>query len=109
MRLNEQRFLILASLARGPMHGYAIADEIRQLSDGHHTPRPGSLYHAIDKLVSSDLVIIDREDTVDGRMRRYYRLTETGIETLTAEASRRAQTAQAAIARMNPSTRGLLA
>ena len=90
------------------MHGYAIADEIRQLSDGHHTPRPGSLYHAIDKLVSNNLVIVDREDTVDGRLRRYYRLTETGTETLTAEAARRAQAAQAALARINPTLRGAL-
>lgn len=107
MRLNELRFLILAALAQEPLHGYALADEIEVLSDGHHTPRPGALYHAIDKLVDGNLVELDREEAVDGRVRRYYRLTTKGEETLAAEAKRRAAAAQAAlnrITRINPAT-----
>lgn len=107
MRLNEQRFLILAALAQTPLHGYALADEIRQLSNGHHTPRPGALYHAIDKLQEAQLVELDSEEQVDGRTRRYYRLTEKGQTTVTAEARRRAAAATAVINRMgnmNPIT-----
>lgn len=100
MRLNEQRFLILAALSRAPLHGYALAEEIRQLSDGHHTPRPGSLYHAIDKLVEGGIVEVDREETVDGRVRRYYRLTKSGESAVTVEAERRAAAAQAALNRI---------
>lgn len=100
MRLNEQRFLILAALARAPLHGYALAEQISELSAGHHTPRPGALYHSIDKLVEGGLVELDREETVDGRVRRYYRLTKSGHEAVTAEAERRAAAASAALGRV---------
>ena len=107
VRLNELRFLILAALGREPLHGYALAEEIELLSAGHHTPRPGALYHAIDKLSEAHLVELDREETVDGRVRRYYRLTESGQATVTAEAERRSQAAAAALDRItqiNPAT-----
>ncbi len=104
MHLNEQRFLILAALARTPLHGYALAEEIRDLSSGHHTPRPGALYHSLDKLVASGLVELDREEMVDGRLRRYYRITATGESTVTTEAERRAATATAALGRILGST-----
>ena len=100
MRLNEQRFLILAALAQSPLHGYALAEEIRQLSAGHHTPRPGTLYHAIDKLVEGGLVELDREEPVDGRVRRYYRLTNSGRTVVTSEAERRSAAASAALHRI---------
>lgn len=106
VRLNEQRFLTLAALANGPRHGYAIAEEIRSLSDGHHTPRPGSLYHALDKLVEQALVEMDREEVVGGRLRRYYRLTARGAETVATEAARRATTAHAALERVNDVSTG---
>ena len=104
MRLNEQRFLTLAALSSGPLHGYGIAEEIRVLSDGHHTPRPGTLYHSLDKLLDQGLVEIDREETVDGRLRRYYRLTAKGTETVNVEAQRRAAAAQAALSRIGQAT-----
>lgn len=100
MRLNELRFLILAALARTPLHGYALAEEIRLLSADHHTPRPGALYHAIDKLVEGQLVELDREEVVDGRSRRYYRLTSAGSTAVTVEANRRSAAASAAMARI---------
>ena len=64
-------------------------------------------YHAIDKLSEAHLVELDREETVDGRVRRYYRLTESGQATVTAEAERRSQAAAAALDRItqiNPAT-----
>jgi len=100
--LNEQRFYILTALASGPLHGYAIAEEIARVSDGSHAPRPGSLYHAIDKLIEQQLLELDREEVVDGRLRRYYRLTETGVLRLTDEATRRAASAQVALRRLHP-------
>ena len=100
MALNEQRFHILVSLARGPLHGYGIAEEISSITNGDSRPRPGSLYHALDKLVDQNLVELDREEVVDGRLRRYYRLTEQGTETLTAEAVRRQRSATVALDRL---------
>lgn len=85
MALNEQRFFILAAIAKGPLHGYVIAEEISKISDGSHTPRPGSLYHSLDKLMEQKLLTIDREEVVSGRLRRYYRLTEKGTARLTSK------------------------
>ena len=102
MALNEQRFYILTALAGGPLHGYALAEEIARISEGDHTPRPGSLYHAIDKLIEQRLLELDREDIVEGRLRRYYRLTETGAVRLADEANRRAASARVALGRLQP-------
>ena len=107
MALNEQRFFILAAIAKGPLHGYAIAEEISKISDGRHTPRPGSLYHSLDKLMEQELLTIDREEVVSGRLRRYYRLTEEGTARLTGEALRRAESAQVALQRLNIAFAGL--
>ena len=41
---------------------------------------------ALDRLTDEGLVEVDREETVDGRLRRYYRLTDPGIAALAAEA-----------------------
>lgn len=109
MALNEQRFLILTALADGPRHGYGIAEEIRAISSGARTPRPGSLYHALDKLVDAGLVEIDREVAVEGRLRRYYRLSGDGERTLADEAALRQATARTALRRLRPHVRSALA
>lgn len=38
----------------------------------------GTLHGALDRLVGEGLVVVDREETVEGRPRRYYRLTDAG-------------------------------
>ena len=45
---------------------------------------------------------MDREEIVDGRLRRYYRLTPAGIKRLGAEAARLQAHASTALARLNP-------
>lgn len=106
MSLNEQRFHILVALANGPLHGYGIAEAIKTDSAGELSPRAGSLYHALDKLAEKDLVVVDRDEVVDGRLRRYYRLTEHGTATLTNEATRRQRSAATALERLNTSLGG---
>lgn len=101
MTLNERRFYILTALANGPLHGYAIADEISAISDGHNKPRPGALYHSLDKLMEQNLLAVDREEVVNGRLRRYYRLTEVGSDLLSREATQRASSAKVALGRLN--------
>jgi len=101
MSLNDQRFHILVALANGPLHGYGIAEEIKAVTDGASSPRAGSLYHALDKLADQDLVSVDRDEVVDGRLRKYYRLTEHGSTTLADEATRRQRSATAALERLN--------
>lgn len=101
MALNEQRFNILLALAGAPLHGYAIAEEIDRLTEGAHKPRPGSLYHSLDKLTEQGLVEFDREEVVDGRLRRYYRLTEHGSATLGDQALQRQRSAALALERLD--------
>ena len=98
--LQEPTFLILAALAEAPMHGYGVIQEVAALSDGRVRLRPGTLYGAIDRLVEQQLVRADREEIVEGRLRRYYRLTDTGAALLEAEAKRLASNAAAAVSRL---------
>lgn len=106
MKVNEQRFHILIALTGGALHGYGIAEEIAKITDGEIRPRAGSLYHALDKMVEQSLVALDREEAVDGRLRRYYRLTPEGTETLTYEARRRQRSAMVAVDRLGGLTPG---
>jgi DNA-binding PadR family transcriptional regulator len=79
-------FLILSALAPAPLHGYAVIKEVARLSDHRTRLAAGTLYAALDRLNDEGLVQVDREETVDGRLRRYYRLTDPGIAALAAEA-----------------------
>lgn len=88
MSLREPTFLILTALARQPLHGYGLIAEVLSLSGGHVTLRPGTLYGALDRLADDGLVDTDHEEVVDGRLRRYYRLTDRGEAALAAETER---------------------
>lgn len=94
--MREPTFLILTALAGGPRHGYGIIQEVAVLSDRRVTLLPGTLYTALDRLTSQELVHPDREEVVEGRLRRYYRLTPAGIDALEAETARLRQLATAA-------------
>ena len=85
-RLQEPTFLILAALAEGSLHGYALLARVTELSDGRVRLRAGTLYAALDRLVREGLVSEDREEIVDGRLRRYYLLTQDGHHALALEA-----------------------
>jgi len=99
-RLQEPSFLILTALASGPQHGYGVIKNVESISDGQITMRVGTLYGALDRLASTGLVEVDREEIVDSRLRRYYRLTETGRQRLRAEAERTRAQAQTALLRL---------
>ena len=100
--MQEATFLILTALADGSQHGYGIITEVKQISDGRVRLRAGTLYTALDRLRADGLVAVDREEIVDNRLRRYYRLTPAGTELLAAEAARMQANAHAAMARLNP-------
>jgi len=86
--MQEPTFLILTSLAAGPQHGYGILTDVAQISDDRVKLRAGTLYAALDRLRSEGLIDVEREEVVDGRLRRYYRLTASGAESLATEAAR---------------------
>ncbi|MEV4064697.1 PadR family transcriptional regulator [Nonomuraea dietziae] len=62
--------------------------------------RAGTLYAALDRLQGERLIETDHEEVVDGRARRYYRLTTEGAARLSAEAERLRRNADTAAARL---------
>jgi DNA-binding PadR family transcriptional regulator len=83
--LREPTFLILTALAAKPQHGYGILRDVEEISEGRVSLQAGTLYAALDRLSSDGWVDVDREEVVDGRLRRYYRLTEPGAARLAVE------------------------
>jgi DNA-binding PadR family transcriptional regulator len=100
--MQEATFMILTALADGAQHGYGIIGEVAEISGGTITLRAGTLYTALDRLRADGLVDVDREEIVDNRLRRYYRLTPEGGQRLAAEAARLQANATAAFQRLSP-------
>ncbi|MEU4482382.1 PadR family transcriptional regulator [Micromonospora sp. NPDC023966] len=98
--MTEPAFFILTALLDAPRHGYGIVAEVAELSRGRVRLKIGSLYGALDRLVGEGLVELDREEAWQGRLRRYYRLTEQGLGALDAEAQRLAANARLASTRL---------
>ena len=99
--MQEASFLILTALADGSQHGYGIISEVADISEGRVRLRAGTLYTALDRLRADGLIDVDREEIVDNRLRRYYRLTPAGGHRLAAEAARLQANARAAMTRLN--------
>ncbi|GAA4914957.1 PadR family transcriptional regulator [Actinomycetospora succinea] len=98
--MSEQTFLVLTALADQPMHGYGIVSAAEELSGGRVRLRVGTLYGALDRLTADGLVEPDRDEVHQGRLRRYYRITDAGLSELVAEGSRREATARVALDRV---------
>jgi PadR family transcriptional regulator PadR len=92
--MREPTYFVLASLLRGPLHGYAIIKRAEQMSDGRVRLATGTLYTALDRLTADGYVQLVSEETVGGRIRRSYGLTEDGAAALRAEAQRMAEAAR---------------
>jgi DNA-binding PadR family transcriptional regulator len=104
--MREPTFLILTALAREPLHGYGIITEVADLSAGRLALRPGTLYGALDRLTEDGLIEADHEEVVDGRLRRYYKLTDDGAAALGETAEQMRRNAQAAAERLRGRTLG---
>jgi PadR family transcriptional regulator len=98
--MTEAAFLVLTALAGEPRHGYGIVGEVGELSGGRVTMSVGTLYGVLDRLAADDMVELDREEVRNGRLRRYYRLTDEGADALAAEAERLAGNVAAAAGRL---------
>jgi DNA-binding PadR family transcriptional regulator len=98
--LTEPAFLVLTALAAEPQHGYAILDDVRRISAGQVSLHAGTLYAILDRLRTAGLIEVDREEIVQSRLRRYYRLTGLGVQRLAQESERLTRHAQAAAGRL---------
>jgi DNA-binding PadR family transcriptional regulator len=94
MSMRESTYFVLAALRGERLHGYAIIKRAGELSDGRVRLAAGTLYAALDRLAGEAYVVADGEEVVNGRARRYYRLTEAGERALVAEAARMAAAAK---------------
>ena len=92
--MREPTYFVLAALLRGPLHGYAIMKRAEELSGGRVRLATGTLYTALDRLTAEGHVRLVSEETVAGRVRRTYGLTEDGSAALRAEAVRMAEAAR---------------
>jgi PadR family transcriptional regulator, regulatory protein PadR len=107
--MTEAAFLVLTALAGGSRHGYGIVGEVEELSGARVQLKVGTLYGVLDRLVGEGLVELDREEVQQGRLRRYFRLSEAGGRALAEEAARQQTNARAATERLRtwrPATDG---
>lgn len=80
--------LVLKTLSRGPLHGYAISRWIRETTLDAFTVEEGALYPALRRLEKKGLVEADWGVTETGREARIYRLTAQGKGELDASVKR---------------------
>jgi len=96
IKLREPTFFILTSLASGRKHGYLIIKDAEELSGGRVTLKVGTLYAALERLETEGLVVRVGDEAVDGRLRRYFDLTDDGALALASEADRAENNAKVA-------------
>jgi len=91
MPLRPVEFHVLLALAPEERHGYAILQEVANLTDGELEIEPGTLYRALHRMLEDGWVAESARRPaadVDDERRRYYRLTPLGRRIATAEANR---------------------
>src|SRR5437868_7019513 len=79
--------LILKSLARGPMHGYGVAEWIHESSEDVLRVEEGALYPALHRLELRGLLAAEWGVSENKRRAKFYRLTDAGKQALAEEAS----------------------
>jgi DNA-binding PadR family transcriptional regulator len=82
---------ILLALAgeRQGKHGYALAKEVEEVSDGQIRMGPGTLYGSIQRMIDSSLIEeSSRRGADDDDRRRFYRVTPFGRKVLELELAR---------------------
>jgi PadR family transcriptional regulator, regulatory protein PadR len=87
--------LVLKTLARGPLHGYGIAQSIQQISEDVLRVEEGSLYPALHRLELDGMVDSEWGESANKRRAKYYRLTARGRKQLQTESSKWRRLAEA--------------
>ena len=87
--------LILQVVALGPIHGYAIAQRIQQISKDILQVQQGSLYPALHRLENRGLLEAEWKESETGREAKFYRLTAKGRADLKTETANWARLTEA--------------
>jgi len=93
-------YLVLATLADGRKHGYGIIQGVSEVSGGTTTLKAGTLYAMLDRLETEGLILGDGEEVIDGRLRRYYKLTPDGTTALAEESKQRLRVSKETLSRL---------
>ena len=97
--------IILKTLSWGPLHGYAIAQWIRQQTDDALLVEEGALYPALYRMEGKGWIEAEWGLSENNRRAKYYRLTETGRARLESE-TRTWEHYAAAVGKILGATRG---
>ena len=80
--------LILKTIALGPMHGWAIAQRVKQVSSDVLIINQNALYPALHRLEEQGWLKSEWGDSENNRRAKYYSLTRAGRKRLDEEVSR---------------------
>ena len=80
--------MVLKTLTRGPLHGYAITQRLRHLSEDVIQVEEGSLYPALQRLELNGWIDGEWGLSAHNRRARFYKLTSSGRRKLAAETAR---------------------
>ena len=83
--MDRTRLLVMGLLSGGDMYGYQMIVELERRSDGTFSMKEGTLYPVLHGMEKDGLVDAYEQAAPTGRMRKYYRLTRKGKETLKTE------------------------
>ena len=86
--LQPAAFHILVALSSGDRHGYGIAQDVEENTDGSVRLAPGTLYRTIQRLLEDGLITEPRVSALEDPRRRPYRITALGRAVARAEAER---------------------
>src|SRR5581483_2727712 len=87
--------LILKVVALEPVHGYAIAQRIRQISRDVLQIQQGSLYPALYRLEERGYIQAEWRESDQGRMAKFYEITKKGVRQLESDRAQWERTAAA--------------
>src|SRR4051794_21131273 len=87
--------LVLQIAALGPIHGYAIAQRLQQVSEDVLQVQQGTLYPALHRLENKGYLASEWKESETKREAKYYKLTAKGHKQLEAETEKWARLAQA--------------
>ena len=82
IKMSLSKFFILSVLRKRPMHGYEIAREVELSTRGCCAPTEGTIYPVLREFEQGNYVT-GQTETVSGRGRKTYTLTEKGHEAFT--------------------------
>jgi DNA-binding PadR family transcriptional regulator len=95
MHSNDAQMLVLTVLAEGPLHGYAINTAIEELTG--RKLGPGSLYGALTRLETRELIRPADEAAETGERHRTMQITDAGRDLLRAELQQMARVSAAGL------------